>query len=163
QSSLATQTAPPPSPKLKASQTTLKLERQGAAKLLCDFFGLQNQGGDNHPNDGDYCHIAENIPEGYQIEHIIATIPDTKESRMDNLFDRNLDEIQRAVEATGYVLDRYSLPWGIQKNSLPPTITLPSQPATVTLSTQGAQPQHDYRREPGIILFRNINADNNKY
>src|SRR5262245_46348765 len=163
QSSLTTQAAPPASPKPKASQTILKSERQGAAKLLCDFFGLQNQGGDNHPYDGDYCHIAENIPGGYQIEHIIATIPDPKESRMDYLFDRNLDAIQRAVEATGYVLDRYSLPWGIQKNSLPPTITLTSQPATLTLSTQGAQPQRDYSREPGIILFRYITPDDNIY
>ena len=107
-----------------------------AAKLLCDFFGAkpdldqatQSQNSDHgqaQPNAiqnfdpknlrGDYCRIKsiqglsklEHLAAAdYKIEYLIATVPDPKDSRLDHLFDRNLDAIQRAIEAADYTFDR---------------------------------------------------------
>src|SRR5215813_15545251 len=60
----------------------------------------------------------------FYVEHLIATITDPKDSRLDYLFDRHLDAIQRAIEAPegptvagspSYVLDRSWLPWERQQ------------------------------------------------
>src|SRR5262245_41560121 len=81
-----------------------------AAKLLCDFFGLPNRPSDNDQSDqdrdeGDYCDLTGNehiVTQGgkqYHVEHLIATLADPKDSRLDYLFDLHLDAIQRAIEA----------------------------------------------------------------
>ena len=97
--------------------------------MLCDFFGakpdlnpgvLGRNGGQtqirpNGPQDfdpknlrGDYCRIKsirdlnnleDLAPADYKINYLIATVPDPKDSRLDYLFDRYLDAIQRAIGA----------------------------------------------------------------
>jgi hypothetical protein len=133
-----------------AAQSTARTppgpERDGAARLLCDFFGLRPATPDRER--GDYCLLMDGgIPKGYHIEHLIATIPDPRDSRLDYFFDRNLDAMQRAIEVTGYVLDRYRMPWGRS--------TSPQQPGGET----PYQMRRLYTREPGIILFRDIRPD----
>jgi hypothetical protein len=132
-----------------ASRTSPGPERDGAARLLCDFFGLKPSTPDRER--GDYCLLmAGRNPKGYHIEHLIATIPDPRDSRLDYFFDRNLDAMQRAIEATGYVMDRYRMPWG---RSMSPQQSGGQTPY---------QMRRTYTREPGIILFRNIKPDDRR-
>jgi len=43
---------------------------------------------------------------------IIATLPDPRDAaNLNYMFDRYLDAIQRAMEAAGFVLDRFDMPW----------------------------------------------------
>jgi hypothetical protein len=123
-----------------------------AAKLLCDFFGFKPVSGDAQKSSeaenlkGDYCRIKLNRQKYYpyyEIEYLIATIPDPKDSRLDHLFDRDLDAIQRAIEAAGYVFDRHSLLWDKSRTAMP-------------AASSTVQPSPRYTREPGVILFRKI-------
>jgi hypothetical protein len=103
-----------------------------AARLLCDFFGLepdQSQKVGLNPQQkseietwrGDYCRIKSVLnskvskrppPSGYgEIEYLIATVPDPKDTRLDHQFDRALDAIRRALESADYTFDRFWLPW----------------------------------------------------
>jgi hypothetical protein len=147
-----------------------------AAKLLCDFFGLPNRPSDKDRNEGDHCVLAgiergvtQNGAMPYQVEHLIATIADPKDSRLDYLFDRNLDAIQRAIEVPGYVLDRYWLPWKRQQNPQTQGLTVPPQPLINLILTSpdhvGTLPsrmRRDYTRAPGVVLFRQINGGGGK-
>src|SRR5215813_4528868 len=71
-------------------------ERRRAVKLLCDFFGLQKT---KKPPADDYCALAsenrvtQNETENrvtqnekvFRVGHLIATIPDPQDSRLDYL------------------------------------------------------------------------------
>lgn len=61
---------------------------------------------------------------------LIATLPDPVTSRFAITFDDHFGALQRALEATGYVLDRFDLPW-----------TTGTTPAVVP-------------ERPGVVLFR---------
>ncbi len=151
-----------PSQSSSRSPNNPGVEHEEAARLLCDFLGArppgtpQNGKPGQSQNDarslkGDYCRIIDwltKIKIDYKIEHLIATIPDPKDSRLDYLFDRNLGAIQRAIEADGFVLDLHSLPWEKSK----------SAPIAVQLGAQ-ALPQIPPRhlREPGVVLYRKTN------
>ena len=128
-STSAAQVTPSPSP------TPVTPKQSQSTRMLCYYFGVRQ------PTPTDYCPLTENPQAGYKVEHLIATIPDPRDSRLDYLFDRHLDAIQRAIEASGYRLDRHFLPWDRGMSS--------QTQATVTTSTR-----RDYTREPGIILFR---------
>jgi len=136
-----------------------------AAKLLCDFFGLepdldQNTGLNRQQKlevenrRGDYCRIKSvssskrserPLPSGYWVESLIATVPDPIDSRLDHQFDRALDAIQRAIGAAGYTFDRHWLPWDKSKTAAP--AILPADPRTAQMATR-------HLRDPGVILFR---------
>jgi hypothetical protein len=146
-----------------------------AARLLCDFFGSkpdadrdaqgQNSGRKRDQPDalrdfdpknlkGDYCRIKTILnsnrgkrspASGFEIEYLIATVPDPKDSRLDHLFDQTLDAIQRAIADAGYTFDRYSLPWDRSK-AVAPFVLLADQ------KTPQTPPRHLY--EPGVMLFR---------
>jgi hypothetical protein len=49
-------------------------------------------------------------------EFLIATVPDPKETRLDDIFDHYVDAIQRACEEADWEFDRYSLPWRTSKD-----------------------------------------------
>src|SRR5262249_13144672 len=57
---------------------------------------------------------------GYQLNSLIATVPDPIDSRFGYWFDLSLEAIQRAVETQGYVLDRYWFPWEQFRKAEPP-------------------------------------------
>ncbi|HKQ78342.1 MAG TPA: hypothetical protein VJ810_31875, partial [Blastocatellia bacterium] len=150
-----------------------------AAKLLCDFFGLQpdldqhgqgrNSGEEQtQPNaiqnfdskklKCDYCGIKAILNSSKRehpavadyknnIEYLIATVPDPKDSRLDHMFDRYLDVIERAIERADYTFDSYWLPW--DRSKAPATIVLSSDTKTPQMATAT---RHLY--EPGVILFR---------
>lgn len=114
-----------------------------AAALLYQYFGFAQQTdatkADAAGKTTVSCPSAGQSLGRYRLEFLVATLPDPKESRLNYLFDRNLDAIQRALETDGYVLDRFDLPWldGRGKESA---------------STEKRSDRH--RREPGVILFR---------
>jgi hypothetical protein len=137
-----------------------------AARLLCDFFGrepdqYQNPGlnsqqkSENESRKGDYCRIKSVLnskaskrppPPGYdEIEYLIATVPDPKDTRLDHQFDRALDAIRRALESADYTFDRFWLPWDRSKTTAPPIS--PADPRMAQLATR-------HLRDPGVILFR---------
>src|SRR5215470_2310212 len=137
-----------------------------AARLLCDFFGLepdQDQNAGLNPEQkseaenrrGDYCRIKSALnsngnkrppPSDYDmIEYLIATVPDPKDTRLDHQFDRALDAIRRAFESADYIFDRYWLPWDRSKTIATPIS--PADPKTAQMATR-------HLREPGVILFR---------
>jgi hypothetical protein len=136
-------TSAPRSKKSKPPEASSKIEQGQAAELLCDFFGLSATQADvtfNNRLETGKSEINRNQVEQYQVETLISTIPDPNASRLDYFFDRNLDAIQRAIEAAGYVLDRHSLPWEKAPSPAP--------------SSSSAQSRRDFTREPGVILFR---------
>src|SRR5215510_4787725 len=137
-----------------------------AARLLCDFLGLepdQDQNAGLNPQQksevdnrrGDYCRIKSALnsngnnrppPSGYdEIKYLIATVPDPKDTRLDHQFDRALEAIRRAFESADYIFDRYWLPWDRSKTVAPPIS--PADPKTAQMATR-------HLREPGVILFR---------
>src|SRR5262245_57225807 len=112
--------APPPpatSPKSQAGETASS-SPQGAAErtssnsdqpqgdsaaLLCDFFGLKREERKETPRQ------LASLLKDKKLELLIATVPDPRDSPLSDIFDRNLDAIQRAIEAAGYLYDRASL------------------------------------------------------
>jgi hypothetical protein len=94
----------------------------------------------------------------YSVDSIIATLPDPIETGFSVKLDDDIDAIQRAAEAEGYVLDRFKLPWPTpveraasggnaeidQSDDTEPTPDNPPPP--------GGKPV--LRSEPGVLLFR---------
>lgn len=168
---------PAPTPTRATDQRRVDGE---AARLLCDFFGLRPDqaqdaqgkisGQEKAQPDalrdfeaenlkGDYCRIKtigdlnriEHLaPSEYTIEYLIATVPDPKDSRLDHLFDRNLNAIERAIEVSGYAFDRHWLPWDRKQTAAP---------AVMSGDPKAAQMATRHLREPGVILFRKVKAD----
>ncbi len=138
-----------PSP--AASPKPLALESQGeAARLLCEFLGAPaagREGGESATSQTAgqttgakaACLLKpklEAMKQELELDFLVATIPDPKESRLDHLFDGNLGGIQRALEAAGYVFDQYWLPWD--------RIAMAATPAVTR-----------HLQEPGVMIFRN--------
>ena len=98
----------------------------------------------------------------YSVDSIIATLPDPIESGFSVKLDDDIDAIQRAALAEGYVLDRFKLPWPTpieraaeggnaeidQSDDTEPTPDNPAPP--------GGKPV--LRSEPGVLLFRDDHA-----
>ncbi len=78
--------------------------------------------------------------EAYGIEFLIATVPDPISSRLPYFFDSFIDSLESAVEAAGYALDRFALPWTQSR--------LENAPSS-------SRQQSLYESTPGLILFRN--------
>ncbi|HMV46655.1 MAG TPA: hypothetical protein PLD20_13535 [Blastocatellia bacterium] len=136
-----------PSPSPSQTPKPPAQEPQGeAARLLCEFLGATaagKDGGESTASQGTgakaVCLLKPKLAatkRELELDFLIATIPDPKESRLDHLFDGNLGGIQRALEAAGYVFDQYWLPW--ERTTTP----------VATASTRHLQ-------EPGVMIFRN--------
>ena len=75
-----------------------------------------------------------------QIQFLIATAPDPASSRLPHFFDSFLESLESATEASGYVLDRFALPWRQRREA-----------------AEDSGPrwrQTLYETVPGLILFR---------
>jgi hypothetical protein len=104
---------------------------------------------------------------------LLATVPDPMDSGLAHLFDRQVASIQRALERSGYVLDRFNLPWSDKpdnpKTDADKLVKGGKEIAEYTLdrrrypklpkSAEGEEPEWvkelpRRQREPGVILFR---------
>jgi hypothetical protein len=80
---------------------------------------------------------------------VIATVPDPEETHLTLLFDRMVENIQRAAEDTGYNFDIHWLPWHTPESVAKEQEE--SDPETVqAIRLQRAQ----RKRFPGLLLFR---------
>jgi hypothetical protein len=110
------------------------------------------------------------IPSGWDLEFIIATMPDPIDSRSGYQFDSLVDAIQRAVETQDFVLDRFFYPW--------PAVSGPKETATTSKESEASGWQWTVRgprrqaqfsltpisagtsggrlseRQPGVLLFK---------
>jgi hypothetical protein len=102
--------------------------------LYQEFFGLPVS---DPAEDWPTAAIAESAKrQGYQLEFMVALIPDPIDSHLSNRFDEALDALQRGIAQSGYLLDRASLPW------------------------QGEAAQKRlYRSIPGGLLFRKVDMN----
>lgn len=76
------------------------------------------------------------------IDVVIAIIPDPIASHLDWAYDSNLEAIRRAMERSGYVADRFWLPWSSQGDT--------SRSRVQRLLSLAEQ-------RPGVMLFRRAN------
>lgn len=81
------------------------------------------------------------------IDVVIATVPDPLDSHLDYEFDAELAAIRQAFELSGYLIDRFWLPWPLDREKS--ELAARSSRIDTTL----------YRRTyPGVILFRSIDG-----
>ncbi|MBI1816669.1 MAG: hypothetical protein HYR72_16955 [Deltaproteobacteria bacterium] len=85
---------------------------------------------------------------GYNVEFLVATVPDPLDSGSGWLFDRYVDAIERAVAATEYLLDRHSFPWECAREARKQCAEKGGEP------TDACRLASLHRRQPGVLLFR---------
>jgi hypothetical protein len=85
-------------------------------------------------------------------EFLIVTLPDPIDSRVGYVFDTTLDAVQMAVEARGWDLDRFWLPWW--PSSRPLRGHSDVQPVEVSgARTESSLQTSLYERQPGCCSF----------
>ncbi len=100
------------------------------------------------------------LPVGYDLEYIVATVPDPIDSAFAYRFDDMIDAMQRAVETQGYVLDRWQYPWVVWKElqqkaqSSEKANEGATAPANLTNPTNKTSQARFYQEQPGVLLFR---------
>jgi hypothetical protein len=168
---VAIRSSGPVPPHVEAPLTTpsgdrlLAASRKAPYKILSDFFGFtDNEAYEPWTNQAD-------ARKDYEIEFVIATLPEPFASPLRSKFDSYLDAIQSAAETAGYVLDRFDLPWQDPEKGSSQGFALGQQlelrweedtkegnPRNSTrsfLSIEGnKKEQTRFLSEPGILLFR---------
>ncbi len=92
-----------------ADPTPFRISGKNPLKPVYDFYATHDGRWD--PEDD----LRRNL-HNFQVEFLIATVPDPIDTPYGYAFDQVVDAIQRAVEKkNGYVLDRSWLPWEIDK------------------------------------------------
>lgn len=109
-----------------------ELAAHSAAKLVADYLDIQ-AGAEAWP--------AGDPRSQYTLDFILATVPDPIDSRLPYFFDSFLDSIQRASEASGYVLDSFDLAWPL--------------PQAEGRNIETARLPARFENEPSLLLFRN--------
>lgn len=150
-------THPPSQVSLQRSnkEPETRLQPHSAAKLIEDF--LHAPADQGRWQDGD-------PRANYTLNFMIAIVADPIDSRLTRTFDSSISSIQRAFEASGYVLDRFDLAWsepagskagaspdndGASKDK-PETADSRSQHSQLSQSAENPR----YRRQPSLLLFR---------
>ncbi len=136
QSAASPTPVPSPAEGAAPAKAGMSDQQSNAAAMIYQFMGVDRK--NCSACDDDVICAARGIPSSqYLLEFMVATLPDPKESRLSYLFDRNLEAIQRAIEAAGYVFDRYDFPWLEKANG------------------NGKAGE----RQPGVILFRSTSLN----
>ncbi len=117
---------------------------QGPESAFWGYVGLRAQ----EATKADQLHVSatdldapDKLPDAVRNERFrtaVVTIADPVDSRLDSLFDQTLTGIELAAEHLGYTLDRYWLPWQLDRRQ-----------------READRPPDDCRaRQPGVILYR---------
>jgi hypothetical protein len=134
--------------------------RKRPFQILIDFLGITSD--DAYKDWGG----TPDPRSEYSIKFFIATVPEPLAPSFRNKFDTYLDAIQRAAEDSGYLLDRFDLPWGDPNKTestlfrLGEEIDLDWEPSLegerqVFASLRpNNKDQTDPQNQPGILLFR---------
>jgi hypothetical protein len=100
--------------------------------------------------DGDWC-----IPPDVTARAVIAIAPDPVRTHLSLTFDRRLESLQVAAQDSGYIMDRYWLPWRVQpKTDRKDTSDSNDAKAGALEEARAAQ--------PGLVLFRQNTPDANE-
>jgi hypothetical protein len=101
---------------------------------------------------------------GYEVRHLILTLPDPLQSRFGGIFDRHLDAAQRALEHLGYALDRVDLPWvgkgeeragtNADRGMQPELLFRDAKGTRLVVRDQERTAAHPDPGRPGVLLFR---------
>jgi hypothetical protein len=89
-------------------------------------------------------------PTGLDVQFLIATVPDPRDSSLAYLFDRHVASLELATETAEYAVDRFELPWSLQE-------TAPGQ-GQEGLGESESDELSVHAQKPGIILFRNTHS-----
>jgi hypothetical protein len=104
-------------------------------RLYGEFFGRESS---EDPPDTDTQHAAAALVPGdhggYELDFMVALVPDPIDSEMPAAFDQALEGIQRGFAKSFFLFDRRWLPWSLA--SRPPT------------------KERLHRTTPGLLLFR---------
>ena len=104
-------------------------------RLYGEFFGRESP---EDPKDTDLSHaIAALVPAehgGYQLDFMVALVPDPVDSEMPAAFDQALEAIQKGFAKSFFLFDRRWLPWSLA-------------------ASQGSR-ERLHRETPGLLLFR---------
>jgi hypothetical protein len=139
--STATRTPAPnaaPATELSKGKAGASASEQGSP----DFPTARDLVSEFYLNDEGTQSSSGHSPEpGYTIDFLIATVPDPVSSRLPHFFDSFVEFLESAVEASGYTLDRFALPW-LEKGDA---------------AHEDIHSWHRtlYESAPGLILFRN--------
>ena len=135
--------APPPAEAKNAVAPPPVLPREEPLRPLRDFFAVQK----GRPEAAlDLPTIAGGL-HGYEVEFLIATVPDPIDSPFGFAFDSVVDAIQRGVERRrNYVLDRTWLPWEDDRKAKPGD----GKERPKDAPALGAM----HEEYPGVMLFR---------
>jgi hypothetical protein len=109
----------------------------GPVRLYAEFFGRETTG-DLVASDTEDA-VRKLVPAdrgGYELDFMVALVPDPIDSEMPAAFDQALDGIQRGFANRFFLLDRRWLPW-----------------RTSTAAAPGARSRL-HRLSPGLLLFR---------
>jgi hypothetical protein len=114
--------------------------------LISDYFSYGRQ------DDPTYLSTHWRVPQRDQnkIRFVIATLPDPVHTHMALLFDRGIEAIQSAAQASGFLFARAWMPWDISVHN-------ESADFTVRLA------QEKYRASvetlPGLMIFQKLDKD----
>ena len=118
-----------------------------ACQLLDDFYGAK---------------VDSARPAPDTLEVLVATIPDPLDSQLDWAFDAHLDAMRRAYETSGFVLDRYWLPWTADRERARQSEEARAleNVANRLAAGRGSRVVEPTRRlrtkRPGVLLFRSL-------
>jgi hypothetical protein len=123
-------------------------------KPLLDFLSI----GSNHDRDLPHPDLL-----GYQLEFLIATVPDPIDTAFAYRFDSVVDATQQALQTQGYVLDRWQFPWSDWKAQQAKDRdsegnTDGNKQADTNCADGSNLSPRFYERTPGVLLFRNAHA-----
>src|SRR5580700_5403003 len=118
------------------------------AELIEDYFRAET--GSGKVNSG----TSWNVPplEQSNIQFVFASLPDPVHTHMALLFDRSIEAIESAAQASGFLFSRAWMPWDVSTHN-------ESADFTVRLALA------DYRERveslPGLMIFRRSGAKRN--
>jgi hypothetical protein len=101
----------------------------------------------------DYLNAHWNVPRVAQqhIKFVIASLPDPVHTHMALLFDRGIQSLESAAQASGYLFSRAWMPWDISVH-----------PESSDLTARGTQAQFRESLEslPGLMIFESASRGN---
>src|SRR4029077_20000327 len=95
----------------------------------------------------DYLNAHWNVPSGAQqhIKFVIASLPDPVHTHMALLFDRGIESIEGAAQASGYLFSRSWMPWDISTHN---------ESTDFTVRMAQAHLQEQVETLPGLMIFQ---------
>jgi hypothetical protein len=128
----------PAAPALPAAAAKETDGWSGPLRLYGEFFGTETTADLAAADTEDA--VRKLVPAdrgGYELDFVVALVPDPIDSEMPAAFDQALDGIQRGFANRFFLLDRRWLPW-----------------RTSTATAAGAASRRLHRLSPGLLLFR---------